>query len=212
MKGNKVAKYVTIISILIIIACAVTIVLILNNNNSQPTYSSSDNKTQKTFSSGDSISIEDLETYFKDIYNNYTLLGISLFTNIDNTQYPYITSASINDNNKVNVYFSIDDILLSATYDRTSSDLDSVLISLIDPSNEKTFKTIVSLSTCECFITDSSNNLDMTISNGIRSSLNNDSEEFKQVYNKYKDVVWITRKTTTIDDKGKFVSLYISKN
>lgn len=205
MKNKKIIVFILLAIILIVLGIIFVPKFFTKD---QPATASS---TPKTFNTGDLISVEDLETLFKDIYDKHALLGISLLSSDKNAEYPYITNAMYFED-RIEIYFSTDTVSISAKYNKSTSDIKSVYVILTNPSNEEVSNMITSLSTSECFIKNAYGNIDMSISNGIRGSLNDSTESYKDVLNKYKDVVLTTKKTTSLDDGIKTVSFYILKN
>ena len=200
MKNKKIIVFILLAIILIVLG----IIFI-------PKFFTKDqpSSTTKTFNVKDEISIDDLKNYFKDIYYDYDVFCAGLIPNYESSEAP-ITRAYVYDENNINIHFSSDTIIIDMCYNRYTNKLHHLNISLINSTNERTYKSISSISYSSTLASDKIDGLDLSICNGIMDALKDDSTGLKYIYNKYKDKVWAAEKTMfTLDNGDQIISLYI---
>ena len=87
-------------------------------------------------------------------------------------------------------------------------ELESLFIYMRDVTNETEFKVASALSMSTVVIGD---DIDMHISDGIIGALNDDSEEVKVIFNKYRDPVWNISKKHFATDEYESDIIHLSK-
>lgn len=216
MLKDKKNIIILVLSIIMFFLVIVLIMILINNKKSINLKNLTEKKlaTNKVFNAGDELTTDELKTYFEKIFDTHSLVGITLLTNFGEDNYPYITSANISkDNEEIIVYYyptlQNSKFNFSATYNKTNSELVTLMLYAKNINNESQSKIITSLASSNLIIRDT---LDMTISNGIYASLKDNSKDFKSVYNKYGDIEWIVKKDIiTSDDGDNIIAFYLTK-
>ena len=172
----------------------------------------SDNDTinqEKEHVEGDELSIDELKEEFEQVYDNYTLLAIGLFNDFEESEYPYISTVEFDSNDQIEIYYFLNEhINCSSTFMVDGGELESLFIYMRDVTNETEFKVASALSMSTVVIGD---DIDMHISDGIIGALNDDSEEVKVIFNKYRDPVWNISKKHFATDEYESDIIHLSK-
>lgn len=211
-------KNITIFLLLIIIIILVIVGVIIfitknkNLNNSEEILVKTMSINNKIFNIGDEITKDELRSYYKNIYDNYTLLGTALTADFNNFDYPYINTAHVYSDNIIEV-FGISNtknpqLSLCAQYKIDSDELITLNVNIFNGNNELISKMTQHIGAFSTIIDN-----DKVSTYNIYNALLDNSEEQKIIYNTFKKVSWIIQKDSDIlDDNTKVTHIYLTRD
>lgn len=210
---------ILVLSIIIIILVIIGVIFILNSKNiSNIEIPETENIIpNKIFNAGDEITVDELKTYFEDIYEKHKSIGTSLLVGFNNNQFasPYMNSIKISDDNtEILIHYipknSDYTIRFSASFGKKNSDLNLLTIDCNNLNNEDEKKVIASIAlVIKIIYKDGS---DTSISSNIYDALSDNTSGMKRVYNQYNDIAYTVDKTKIVlEDGSTSTSFFISK-